>query len=79
MYNPAVVGGVQAPQEKVKKDQFPDAHCSDCGKKGSILMVQGPMVPDGRVGRFCAYCWPKRYDFWTRNQIPAPMLTKWPK
>lgn len=42
------------------RGDFPDTICSDCGEKGCVFRHWGPLVPEGKVGDFCGYCWTRR-------------------
>jgi hypothetical protein len=43
-----------------ERGDFPNEICSDCGEKGCIFKHWGPLVPEGKIGSFCGYCWTRR-------------------
>jgi len=45
------------------RGDFPEAICSDCGKKGCCFKHWGPRVPNGKLGSFCWFCWGGRQTF----------------
>lgn len=55
------------------RGDFPDAYCSDCGRKGCILSHWGPLVPNGKTGYFCASCFRQRAEDGRVGKEPAPL------
>lgn len=52
--------------------------CSDCGEIGSMFQHWGPLVPKGKVGTFCGYCWNERQERHARGEPPLPLGVKPP-
>ena len=45
--------------DSVRAD-FPDEKCSDCGEMGCCFKHWGPLVPEGKIGFFCSFCFSER-------------------
>jgi hypothetical protein len=41
---------------------FLHAVCSDCGEKGCSYKHWGLLVPKGKLGQFCHFCWSQRME-----------------
>jgi len=60
------------------RGDFPDEICSDCGEQGCAFRHWGRLVPEGKVGHFCAFCWNERMDSSERGEPPKPLGVKPP-
>lgn len=52
---------------------FPDAECADCGKTGCRMFHNGPLVPKGGRGYFCADCADLRKRDYEAGNEPKPI------
>ena len=43
-----------------ERGNFPDEKCSDCGEIGCCFKHWGPLVPEGKIGFFCPFCFSER-------------------
>ncbi len=55
---------------------FPDAICTDCGKKGCLFIHWGRLVPDGVPHGFCRGCFDTRQTYYRQHQEPMPLPVK---
>ena len=57
---------------------FADKACSDCGEKGCVVVHNGPLVPKGKIGHFCAFCWQERNKCFEKGETQKPLGVKPP-
>jgi len=57
---------------------FADKVCSDCGEQGCVFVHNGPLVPKGEIGYFCAFCWEERNKCFERGETQKPLGVKPP-
>ncbi|HXK31977.1 MAG TPA: hypothetical protein VJ378_00675 [Candidatus Paceibacterota bacterium] len=50
-----------------------DVNCSDCGEKGCVFKHWGDLVPEGKIGYFCWFCWKVRDEASGRGGTPKPL------
>ncbi len=55
-----------------------DLVCSDCKEKGCIFQHWGPLVPKGKTGNFCGFCWEQRRDRYEKGKKPLRLGVKPP-
>ncbi len=58
--------------------RFGDKQCSDCGGQGCVFYHNGPLVPAGKVGYFCSFCWVERKARQDEGLPPLPLGIKAP-
>lgn len=52
--------------------------CSDCGELGCVFVHNGPLVPKGETGSFCAFCWQERNKCFEKGETQKPLGVKPP-
>lgn len=52
--------------------------CSDCGEAEAVFRHWGDLVPEGKVGCFCFFCWNERMAVVNRGDSPKPLGVKPP-
>ena len=55
------------------RGDFQDKKCSDCGEMGCCFQHWGPLVPNGKTGSFCGFCWTERINANDRGENPKPL------
>lgn len=60
------------------RGDFPEKKCSDCGILGCDFKHWGSMVPKGKEGYFCWFCWNERVDGKTKTKTVKPLGAKPP-
>lgn len=50
--------------------------CSDCGEIEAAFRHWGDLVPKGKIGFFCMYCWNERREAASRGESPKPLGVK---
>ena len=60
------------------KGHWQKENCSDCGEFDVIMKHWGPLVPEGKIGFFCLFCWNEREEDWKEGKEPKPLGAKPP-
>lgn len=50
-----------------ERGNFLGQKCSDCGEEGCVIKHWGPLVPEGKIGFFCPFC------FFQRSKLTEPV------